>query len=71
MLKGLPPLLTADLLHALRAMGHGDELALVDANFPAGSLATRLIELPGTTSPPALTAVLTVFPADSAASPAE
>jgi len=70
MLKGLPPLLTADLLHALRAMGHGDELALVDANFPAGSLATRLIELPGTTSPQALTAVLTVFPVDSAASPA-
>jgi L-fucose mutarotase len=38
MLKGIHPLLTADLLRALRAMGHGDELAVVDANFPAASL---------------------------------
>ena len=37
MLKGLDPLLSADLLHALRAMGHGDEIAVVDANFPAAS----------------------------------
>src|SRR5512139_3272356 len=62
MLKGLPPLLTADLLYALRAMGHGDELAIVDANFPAASLAARLIELPATTSPQALAAILTVLP---------
>ncbi len=70
MLKGLSPLLTADLLHALRAMGHGDELAVVDANFPAARLATRLIELPGTTSPQALAAILTVFPVDTASAPA-
>jgi L-fucose mutarotase len=70
MLKGLPPLLTADLLHALRAMGHGDELALVDANFPAASHAARLIELPGTTAPQALTAILTVMPVDAEAAPA-
>jgi len=70
MLKGLPPLLTADLLHALRAMGHGDELALVDANFPAASLASRLIELPGATSPQALQAILAVLPIDTGAPPA-
>jgi L-fucose mutarotase len=33
MLKGIPPLLTPDLLHALASMGHGDAIAIVDANF--------------------------------------
>lgn len=70
MLKGLSPLLTADLLHALRAMGHGDELAIVDANFPAASMGRRLIELPGTTSPAVLAAVLSVFPVDTFETPA-
>ena len=37
MLKGIHPLLNADVLQALRAMGHGDEIALVDANYPAQS----------------------------------
>ena len=41
MLKNIHPLLHADLLHALRAMGHGDELVLADANFPATTLARR------------------------------
>ena len=35
MLKGIHPLLHADLLHALASMGHGDELVIADANFPA------------------------------------
>ena len=39
MLKNLDPLLNADVLHALRAMGHGDELILCDTNFPADSVA--------------------------------
>ena len=47
MLKGLDPLLSPDLLHALAAMGHGDELVVADANFPAASVARRLIPLPG------------------------
>ena len=42
MLKGLDPILGPELLHALRAMGHGDEIAIVDANYPAVSNATRL-----------------------------
>ena len=41
MLKNLHPLLNADVLYALRAMGHGDELVLCDANFPADSVARR------------------------------
>ena len=39
MLKSIPPLLTPDALHALCSMGHGDELAIVDANFPAARVA--------------------------------
>ena len=43
MLKGIHPLLHADLLHTLAAMGHGDELVIADANFPAASMARRFI----------------------------
>lgn len=39
MLKGLNPLLNADVLRALRAMGHGDDLIIADCNFPADSVA--------------------------------
>jgi L-fucose mutarotase len=65
MLKGIHPLLTADLLHALAAMGHGDEIAIVDANFPAARVGRRVIGLPGATSPQALAAILTVLPIDA------
>ena len=41
MLKGIDPLLNADVLQALRAMGHGDDLILCDTNFPAQSVARR------------------------------
>ena len=41
MLRGIDPLLGPELLHALRAMGHGDEIAVVDANYPATASATR------------------------------
>lgn len=64
MLKGLDPLLGPDLLAILRAMGHGDELALVDANFPAASSAQRLVRLDGIAAPRVLAAVLSVFPLD-------
>src|SRR5260370_38339657 len=61
MLLGLDPVLSPDLLHALAAMGHGDRLALVDANYPA-TRGRRLIQLPGLDMPRALQAVLSVFP---------
>lgn len=64
MLKGIPPLLSPDLLHVLASMGHGDELVLADANFPAATHARRLIQLPGTSAPAVLQAVLQVFPLD-------
>ena len=64
MLKGLDPLLNADLLHALRAMGHGDEIAVVDANFPAATMAKRLIRLDGVDALRAVAAILTLLPLD-------
>ena len=65
MLKGLDPLLGPDLLHILAAMGHGDELVIADANFPAASIARRLVRLDGVDAPRALRAVLSVLPVDT------
>lgn len=65
MLLGLDPLLTPELLKILRAMGHGDELVIVDANFPAASNAKRLVRLDGADASRALTAILSVLPLDS------
>ena len=64
MLKGLSPLLSADLLHVLASMGHGDEIVLADANFPAVTHARRLVRLPGVAAPAVLDAVLSVLPLD-------
>ena len=63
-------MLSPDLLHALAAMGHGDSIAIVDANFPAASNAKRLIEASGTSAPAMLEAVLTVLPLDTRVTPA-
>ncbi|MCF3946605.1 ribose ABC transporter [Acidiphilium sp. AL] len=64
MLLGIDPLLTADLLHALRAMGHGDAIAIVDANFPATANTRRLVVLPGCDASAMLRAILSVLPVD-------
>lgn len=69
MLKTLDPVLSADLLWILAAMGHGDDLALVDANHPAETIATattsgRLVRLPGLSMERAARAILSVLPID-------
>lgn len=68
MLKNIPPLLTPDALHALASMGHGDDVAIVDANFPAAQVAqkggARLVDLAGATAPQVLQAVLQLLPLD-------
>ena len=64
MLKGLHPLLGPELLHALAAMGHGDEIGIVDANFPAAGLGRRVIRLDGASATAVLDAVLTLLPLD-------
>jgi L-fucose mutarotase len=70
MLKGIDPLLSPELLHALASMGHGDTIAIVDANFPAASNARRLVDSPGAGAPAMLSAVLTLLPLDTRVSPA-
>lgn len=65
MLKGIPPILNPDLLQVLRAMGHGDEIALVDANFPAESAGPPVIRLDGVMLNDLLDAILTVLPLDT------
>jgi RbsD / FucU transport protein family len=69
-LKNIDPLLGADLLGHLAAMGHGDVLAVVDRNFPAASTARRLVTLPGVDAPTAVRAILSLFPVDSFVEPA-
>ncbi|WP_226625521.1 RbsD/FucU family protein [Alloyangia pacifica] len=64
MLKTIDPLLTGDLLAILRDMGHGDEIVLVDANFPAARVAQRLVRLPGLGIDRAAEAILSLLPLD-------
>ncbi|HEU0256714.1 MAG TPA: RbsD/FucU domain-containing protein [Microbacteriaceae bacterium] len=66
MLKGLDPLLTGQLLQILDEMGHSDTIVVTDAHFPAASLATRLIALPGVGSPEVVRAICSVLPLDQA-----
>ncbi|MBL8573802.1 MAG: hypothetical protein JNM13_09000 [Hyphomicrobiaceae bacterium] len=69
MLKGIPPILNPDLLWLIAAMGHGDELVLVDRNYPAlatakATLTGRLITLDGVDTTEAARAILTLMPLD-------
>ena len=43
MLKGIHPLLGPELLHAIRTMGHGDEIVIADANFPASTMGPKVV----------------------------
>ncbi len=64
MLKGISPLISPQLLKILSEMGHGDDLAIVDANFPAASCTRMLERLDGVSATAALEAVLTLLPVD-------
>lgn len=64
MLIGIPAILGPDLLFTLRSMGHGDEIALVDANYPAQEHARRLVRADGHGVLALLEAILTVMPLD-------
>jgi L-fucose mutarotase len=66
MLIGIPPLLGPDFLATLRAMGHGDEIAIVDGNYPAAEHARRLVRADGHGVLAVAEAVLTVMPLDRA-----
>lgn len=64
MLKGIPKILSPELLKILSEMGHGDEIVIADANFPAASLAQRLVRAEGTGGTEMLAAVLQLLPLD-------
>lgn len=66
MLIGIPSILGPDLLFTLRSMGHGDEIALVDGNYPAQDHARRLVRADGHGIIALLQAILTVMPLDRA-----
>jgi L-fucose mutarotase len=65
MLRTIPPILSPDLLHALAAMGHGDDIVIADANYPAESSGLPCIRLDGISATDALEAILTLLPLDS------
>ncbi len=70
MLKNVDPILTPDILHALCSMGHGDEVAIVDAHYPAdtagkASTVGKVLRADGADSARAIRALLSVFPLDS------
>jgi L-fucose mutarotase len=68
MLKNLDPLLTPDLLYTLRAMGHGDEIVIVDANYPAesaGSAGPTVVRVDFAPATRVLDAILSVMPLDT------
>jgi L-fucose mutarotase len=70
MLKSIDPLLNADVLYALRAMGHGDDLIICDMNFPADSVARqtvlgKLLRIENVTAGRAARAILSVLPLDA------
>ena len=70
MLKGINPLLNAEVLHALRAMGHGDDLIIADSNFPSDSVARRtalgeLLRIDRASAAEVVEAVLSVMPLDT------
>ncbi|RWX78418.1 fucose-binding protein [Neorhizobium lilium] len=74
MLKNIDPALNADVLYALRAMGHGDTLAIVDTNFPADSVARHtvlgeLLRIDNLSATRAMQAILSVFPLDTPLQP--
>lgn len=65
MLKGIPDLISPELLKILHEMGHGDDLVIGDSNFPAASTARRLVRADGHQLPEVLEAILTLFPLDT------
>ncbi|MBR2731720.1 MAG: fucose isomerase [Clostridia bacterium] len=65
MLKGISPILSPELLKILMEMGHGDEIVIGDGNFPAASVAQRLVRLDGHGVNEILGAILQLLPLDT------
>lgn len=70
MLRGIDPRLSAEILHAMMLMGHGDDLVICDVNHPAATIAAEtthgtLLNLPGCGIPEAAAAILSLMPLDT------
>ncbi|USK36663.1 L-fucose mutarotase (plasmid) [Bacillus sp. F19] len=65
MLKGIPFILSPELIKILMEMGHGDEIVFADGNFPAASCAQRIVRADGHDIPKLLDATLKFFPLDT------
>ena len=65
MLKNISPILSPELLKILMEMGHGDEIVIGDGNFPAASIAQRLVRLDGHGVNEILDAILKLMPLDT------
>lgn len=65
MLRGIHPLLGPDLLYALRAIGHGEEILIADANFPTATLGPKVLRADGIGGEALLEAILTHLPLDT------
>ncbi|MBS3981064.1 MAG: ribose ABC transporter [Rhodobacteraceae bacterium] len=70
MLKGIDQRLSAEIVHVLMLMGHGDDLVICDVNHPAATIAAetthgRLIDMAGCDIPTAARAILSLMPLDS------
>lgn len=65
MLKKIPDILSSDILKCLMDMGHGEELVIADANFPATGTGQRVLYAKGVNIPDLLEAVLKFFPLDN------
>jgi len=64
MLKLVSPVISPELIKVLMEMGHGDELVIADGNFPAASIAQRLVRADGLGCPALLDAILDLLPLD-------
>jgi len=65
MLKGIPPIISPELLKVLMEMGHGDEIVLADGNYPSESAGNKVIRADGLSIPELLKAILQFFPLDT------
>lgn len=69
MLKGIPKIISPELLKILAEMGHGDELCIADGNFPGASMAQNLVRADGHGAAEILAAILELYPLDTYAPP--
>lgn len=65
MLKGIPSIISPELLKILMEMGHGDEICIADGNFPGAAIAQRLVRADGHTVPELMEAILRLMPLDT------